>query len=202
MEFIISQRGKRVCLHGGFRYKHDRLNRDGSNSWRCMDYNRRCLGRIKAHADGRVESVTPHNHAPDEALNDVERAKAEIRDRASNSVEKPRQVVINCTTGLSDEAAVLMPKYSASQRRIERKRKLEGVQMPAPSALRDIAIPAPLMLTHRNENFLLWDSGTEDASRIIMFGTRGNLQVLEDNPLNCSVFMHSWTTTYFRWSTR
>jgi hypothetical protein len=129
-----------------------------------------------------VESVTPHNHAPDGALNDEERAKAEIRDRASNSVEKPRQVVINCTTGLSDEAAVLMPKYSASQRTIERKRKLEGVQMPAPSALRDIAILAPLMLTHRNEDFLLWDSGTEDASRIIMFGTRGNLQVLEDNP--------------------
>jgi hypothetical protein len=181
MEIITSQKGRDCCLHEGYRYRRDRKNADGSESWRCCNDDTTCKGRIKCTADGNINMTTVHNHAPDESKNEVEKAKASIRQRAENTVEKPRHIILQCSNGMSTEAATMMPAYRASQRTIQRKRKRNEEPIVIPTSLRAIALTENLTVTSRNEAFLLFDSGADDDRRILMFGTMKNLQSLEEH---------------------
>lgn len=51
----------------------------------------------------------------------------------------------------------------------------------APSNL-DFEIPAVLKVTNNQEHFILFDSGPSDINRIIVFGTKANLEHLANNP--------------------
>ena len=50
-------------------------------------------------------------HAPDTAKNESEKIKATIRERAENGVEKPRQIIVNSTAGVSLESAHLLRAF-------------------------------------------------------------------------------------------
>ncbi|CAG4985916.1 unnamed protein product [Parnassius apollo] len=63
----------------------------------------------------------------------------------------------------------------------ERIRQRREVSCPNPGSVADINIPVALQVTSRNLNFLLWDSGQNDPHRIFMFGTKENLEVLEEH---------------------
>ena len=139
MDIIKSQKGKQQLLYEGYRYRRDKVNQDGSSSWRCVK--RECAGRLKKKTDGTLQTTTEHMHAPDTAKNESEKIKATIRERAENGVEKPRQIIVNSTVGVSLEAANLLPSYSASQRTIERKRKRSDVDNPRPHSVTDIILP-------------------------------------------------------------
>ena len=41
-------------------------------------------------------------------------------------------------------------------------------------------IPDILQVTKNNENFLLYDSGTQDKERFLIFGTTQNLKLIEN----------------------
>ncbi len=172
METITSQKGKPIVLHEGYRYRKDRDNVDGSISWRCI--HRHCSGRLKQLPDDTADvTVTPvhSNHAPNPMLNIAERIKAAIHNRAADTAERPRRIIQECTAGERIEATQLLPSYTASQRTIERKRKRLDVVMPNPPSVAEIDLPDALLQTTRNENFVLWDSGSDDVRRIFMFGT-------------------------------
>ena len=59
--------------------------------------------RLKKKTDGTLQTSTEHMHAPDTAKNESEKIKATIRERAENGVEKPRQIIVNSTAGVSLE---------------------------------------------------------------------------------------------------
>ena len=60
---------------------------------------------IKFSAGSNMKMITSHNHAPDEVKNADERAKSAIREWAEKTVEKPRYTILQCTNGMSCEAA-------------------------------------------------------------------------------------------------
>jgi hypothetical protein len=96
-------------------------------------------------------------------------------------MEKPRQIIVNSTAGVSLEPAHLLPSYSASQRIIEGKRKRpKDVNNPRPHSVQYIILPDTMKV--RSENFLLWDSDDQDTNRLFMFDTALNLQLLEQYP--------------------
>jgi len=70
---------------------------------------RDCVGRRKKLSDRSLVEVTAHIHAPDNAKNDAERVKTDIRQRAVNTVERPRQTILQTTTGTSLEASQYLP---------------------------------------------------------------------------------------------
>jgi hypothetical protein len=70
MDTITSQKGKEQLLFGGYRYRRDKLNQDGSSSWRCVK--RECAGRLKKATDGTFTTSTEHMHAPDTAKNEID----------------------------------------------------------------------------------------------------------------------------------
>lgn len=57
---VDAQYSKRGWSYEGYRYRHDRLNQDGSMSLRCI--RRDCAGRMKKLVDGTTYCITPHSH--------------------------------------------------------------------------------------------------------------------------------------------
>lgn len=179
MEKTVSQKGKELLLRDGQCYRKARTNADGSISWRCV--NPTCSGRLKVFRDNVVNIITEHNHAPNPEKCLATKCVAEMKIRAANCVENPRQIIQHCTNGVALEASVYLPTYTASQRTIERVRKRTNQLYPNPATVADINIPVALQNTSRNMNFVLWDSGAGDPNRIFMFGTEGNLDILQQN---------------------
>lgn len=176
MELIESQKAKKLLLEG-FRYRKARSNADGSTSWRCVEVS--CSGRLKV-ACGDAKLITEHSHPADPSKNEAAKSVAEMRRRAVETMEKPRQIIQHTTSGISLEAGLQLPSYKASQRAIERKRKKMQHPYPNPATVADIVIPETLNGTIRNNsNFVLWDSGVDDVNRLFMFGTEENLGILE-----------------------
>ena len=106
-----------------------------------------------------------------------------IRHRAATVVEKPRHIVQQCISGLPLLACTShLPSYTASQRTIiGRVRKKAGQPSDAVNSLGDIAMPNSTVITSRGDKFLIWDSGADDVSRILVFETLQNLALLETN---------------------
>ena len=179
MDTIVSQRGKDNWTYEGYRYRRDRCNADGSSSWRCV--RRDCVGRRKKLSDRSLVEVTAHIHAPDNAKNDAERVKTDIRQRAVNTVERPRQTILQTTTGTSLEASQYLPGYSSLQRTVNRKRKRENLALPNLRSVQEIQIPDQLKVTTRGDSFLFWDSGEDDPQRLFVFCTDRNIDTLEQN---------------------
>ena len=177
MEVITSQQGKKIVILEGYRYRLDRNNADGTSSWRCIVHT--CRGRVKRNEDGDAIKVFERSHALDPARNEAEKVKSKIRHRATDTLDKPRQIMQQCTAGIPLEAVALLPSYRACHRTVERKRKLDEVLV-APNTLAEINIPQNLRSTIRGNIFLLWDSGNDDENRMFIFGTMRNLELLEE----------------------
>ena len=99
MEKIESQKGKELLLNDGFRYRKARVNADGSASWRCVEAN--CKGRLKVVEDSAT-TITEHGHPADFSKNEAAKSVAEMRRRAAEGVEKPRQIIQHSTAGISN----------------------------------------------------------------------------------------------------
>jgi hypothetical protein len=156
MDIVQSQKGKHHLLHNGYRYRKDKVNRDGSSTWRCAQTG--CKGRVRL-VDDTVEETKDHDHASVTDKNEALKVVAGMRQRAEMGVEKPRQIIQATTNGLSLEIASQLPSFCASQRTIQRKRKLNDVPYGNPATRADIDIPPGLWSTSRGQMFLLWDSG-------------------------------------------
>jgi len=120
MEKITSQKGKIVLLHFGYSYRKDKDNQDGSTSWRCCK--NICRGRIKTNNDNII-SISDHYHAPDPEKIEALKVLANIRKRAIEGTENPKQIIHQAQRGISSAVATHLPEYKSSQRTIERLRK-------------------------------------------------------------------------------
>lgn len=178
MEIVQSQKQKDILLNEGYRYRKARINTDGSTSWRCIQEN--CRGRLRT-VNATTKIVTGHFHAPNPPKNDAVKSVAQMRKLAVQCISKPRQIIQESVSAISLEAAIYLPKYSTAQRNIQRIRKRMQQPYPNPRVVADIQIPSSLQNTHRNKNFVLWDSGAADPNRILLFGTEENLNILEQN---------------------
>jgi len=145
--------------------------------------------------DGSFIEIAGHAHATDNAKNDAEKIKVEMCHRAVTTVEQPRQIIQHCTTGASLESCQSLPSYTSLRRTIQRKRKRDNQDFPNPRSVADIQLPDTLKVTTRGDNFILWDSGDDDPSRLFMFGTQANLTTLVEFgiiefsvQLSCTVF--------------
>ena len=176
LKFVESQKGKKMLIYQHFRYRFDYLlATNGAKSWRCVNCNAGCKGRITTLGDSVLTSDTTHNHPEEPAENEAFEIRACIRERAVSTFEPPRQILQRCENHASQETTALLPSYKSSQRTIERIRQKNNVPYPVPTDLSEVAIPEPLRCLASGENFLLHDSGPSDPERFLMFGTAQNL---------------------------
>jgi FLYWCH zinc finger domain len=121
METVQSQKDHTNVIHNGYRFRKDRVNADGTISWRCVI--KVCKGRVQGDSTGTVSTLTDHDHPPDPEGIMATKVVADIRHRAVSTVEKPCQITRQCSSGIPVASASTVPSYAASQRVIERKRK-------------------------------------------------------------------------------
>lgn len=173
-----SQMDKSIIVFNGYRYRRDKIHQS-SVSWRCCK--RDCRGRLILYTnDGTKRPTTAHNHAPDPAEVDACIVKNRMKEEASQTDKSPRDIIHSAVRNASTEACVRLPSYDSARRTIQRQRNSSQTRSSAVNSITDIIIDEKLQKTSRGEMFLLWDSGSNDANRIIMFGTRNNIDILQE----------------------
>ena len=104
-----------------------------------------------------------------------------MKTRAQTTDEAPQQILTANLGGLSEGAASYLPDIPVVRRNIRRQRQKAGNPLPIPQSREDIPVPLPdrYTTTSAGRNFLLYDS--QDANRILVFGTDASLLLLEKN---------------------
>lgn len=176
-EIVKSQKGKKMLLFEGYRYRKDKTN-IASETWRCAKGS--CRGRAVTK-DGRNKITKDHNHGPCVNEKEALTVKQNIRDMAKTTDERPKSIVQQCSKEVSHEAAVLIQSYDAARMMIhrERQKNLRNSGLSATN-IQEVEIPEEFQKTFRGDSFLLYDSGNEDQNRIIIFGTNNNLSLLKE----------------------
>ena len=172
--YVKTQRGGQKLLFNGYAYRTDKTGID-KKTWRCEKSS--CKGRAWSMND-EVTETTAHNHAPDPERLFALKTMSELVDKAGTSNEAPRHLIQTSMSTLPLSAASHLPSYNSIRRTIQRKRRREHLPYPNPSHISDIEIPPELNITHRGQPFLLYDSGSDDENRFLMFATEGNLRQL------------------------
>lgn len=163
-------------IHEGYRYRKDKVHLS-STSWRCTE--KYCKGRLIVCGDSK-KPTTSHSHGPNDAKNEVFRIMENVMNMARTTEDGPRKILQASTSQVSIEASVLLPNYDAARKTIQRVRNKELLVNSACNSIRDVTIEEKYKRTEKGEEFLLWDSGTEDVNRIIVFATYGNIFLLSE----------------------
>ena len=174
LEFVKSQRGKPKLKHEGYLYCLLR-EKDGLKTWRC---DKRQCKAIATTFEDNVFTTREHLHEPDMKHSEQLKVLETMKEKAANSNEQPRKIVQDTTATITSECAVALPKYKSLARSIQRQRGWGN----NPTTLKDVAIPSEMQLTLRGENFLAYDSGSDDRERFLIFSTEQNLDLLESTP--------------------
>ena len=81
----------------------------------------------------------------------------EIRKKAEQTDDVPRLIIQEAQLKLSEDAAIIIPLYSASIRVVQRARRNKNIP-PAPKTFVDLIIPHDLQNTVTTQKFLLYDN--------------------------------------------
>ena len=92
-------------------------------------------------------------------------------------MEPPRAIYAEFTWEATTETVANLPKNKSIAWTVQRQKFIES----APATLKDIAIPIQLTLSIRGDNFLVYDSGTDDADYMLIISTEEKLDVVESN---------------------
>jgi len=86
-----------MLLYQHYRYRFDYdLATSGGKSWRCVNCNTGCKGRITTLDDSVMIANTKHNHHEEPAENKAYDIRSSIRERAVETLEPPRQIIQRC----------------------------------------------------------------------------------------------------------
>ena len=105
-----------------------------------------------------------------------------MKVRASTTQETTQQIITNGVSNLHPATASQLPAIRHIRRWIRRRRAAVRIMPPLPTSRATVVIPAQFLSTINGDQFLLYDSGVGNNDRIILFGTRGGLDLMRDNP--------------------
>jgi len=133
MEVVITSttKGKPLLKHGGFEYIQRKMNKDGSQCWRCIHSKMFKCPSSMTTSDGRiVRRPSAHTHETDlirsEAKELTKRLKATVQAQPGVAT---RQLVARALTDVNDEVLVVLPQKSTLMNVVRRERRtIEGVQ--------------------------------------------------------------------------
>ena len=128
-----------------------------------------------------LEVLRDHTHGPEQHKVSALKALQAMKTRAQTTDEAPQQILIANLGGLSEGTAAYLPDIPVVRQNIRKQRQKAGNPLPIPQSREYIPVPLPdrYTTTSAGRNFLLYNS--QDANRILVFGTDGSLQLLEKN---------------------
>ena len=120
-----------------------------------------------------------HNHAPDPSKI-VAKEVLGIMKSSSEFTSAPAETVAQATASLPVEVLAVLPEIDSMKQMIRRKR---NTHLPSfnPTNLKDLEIPAVITLTGKSVQFLAFDSGPDTESRVLVFATDENMDILKQS---------------------
>lgn len=174
---IKTTQNNNKIVFNNYQYLKDRENGEISY-YKCEYFKKfKCRGRIHVVDENVVKEVGDHNHPSDKSKYLADEVVNQIKVKAVETKENPREILREISTDVSFPIAAKLPSMQLLKKTISRKRKSEEIFCP-PSSL-DFQIPDDLQRTNNMEKFLLFDSGCTSQKRMLIFGTEFNLNMLE-----------------------
>lgn len=170
--FGSTSRGSQTLIYQSNEYIKHRETLENITHWRCRKHQTaKCKSIIHTRGNTIVKLPINHNHdiAPFQPL--ASRAIAEMKELMIHPGVTPKRAMAEVSKNLCDGIKVCLPKKTSLQRTLQRSKKAENFT-PVP---RDIRFQIPDIYTP----YVLFDSGREDANRIIIFGKNDLLKFLE-----------------------
>ena len=165
---LMSQRARTLRVFERCRYRYVRTNHDGQFEWICNEgSHRQCNCRILTIPHLPYEPLPgqdgqQHNHIVPELLELLAHAARDrMRERAQNNLLEPPQFIATTSLlGSPIQIQTFLPSQETLRRSIHRQRA-------ASTTLGNVNTH----MTHRDEPFVMYDSGSLDEERIIIYGT-------------------------------
>lgn len=179
MEFINCTRGGVKLCYEGYSYtkKAEKTNRI---RWECSQRKTAsCKGAVTTSLLRDDLHVTvPHNHMGDVATVDAEKVKATMRDRVRDVRARPGQVLAAGITAASQDVRLKIGRVDSVRRTLRRQRR--GALPAEPATLADVNITGKWTETtaQNPQPFLIFDSGTTSAERVLIFSSPEQLRHL------------------------
>ena len=124
----------------------------------------------------------PHNHDADPTLPACNEVRASLKRKAAEQSSTPTQNLLSEVLGTVHDPAVnqSLPPEESLARIVQRSRAAAAGFSTAPEEkeVENFVLPPTCTLTKRDEPFVLFDGKTDKNSRIIMFSTDRNIQLL------------------------
>jgi len=181
MEFVTTEKGKRKILHNGYIYV---FQKDLANEIRCYECDLRRKGQCKAKIkldlnDEVVEELNQHTHPPSQVQTELAKVRNDMKAAAETTLDTPQHVIGNTLATTSHTTIANLPNATNLKRTIRNQRR-DNDHPPNPINRADIPVlPIRYQETLNGERFLLFDSGAEDAGRILIFATDQAIQLLQ-----------------------
>lgn len=117
-----------------------------------------------------------HNHILDPRDAAVKTVMREVKSLATSTTQKPRQILAAVQKEKEPEVLAQLPTYDAATKQIRHARGKGTTQPTNPKSLADFVLPAELS---QNGNLVVYDSGQDDPSRLVILSNETNMDFLE-----------------------
>lgn len=190
-----------MFVYEGFIFLFDKYNKDRSiKFWRCK-LKTKCNARLHTNADNDnvIKFINKHSHG-----SDADKVKStiilnSIKSTALETTKSPA-AIINQTLQQhnSSEIPATFPTKYAIKKMINRSRNDHNSTPAQPTKRMRITLPPQYQYykyaDDEEEPFVLWDSGAQDANRIIIFGRTSNKEWINKTQslyIDDSIFINS-----------
>jgi len=174
MEFIQSQKNKKLLKYNGYLFRFDKKYKN-TMYWRCNED--LCKSRINLRNEEIVKGPSDHNHVISNLEIEQRVCINKMKIRALSSQDNPHQIVSEASTLCSQAVHGALPPVSYIKRTLCRIRQINSSAPSNPLTLTDITIPNNYSQTIDGRQFLINDIEPVE-NRILVFATEKNLDLL------------------------
>jgi hypothetical protein len=176
---IRSQRGKDMFRDEyNFIYTLNGKNKDGSKLYWTCARKTTCKSRVHTVNGQVVFRSETHTHAADTAEVSARLVVNTMVSSVSNGTESTRNVIRDAIQGCSKNTLAALPSRRTLSRRMQRARRKLNPTPPIPVQRNGFDIPDQYSKLASGLRYLQYDSGADDADRILIFASDDNLDLL------------------------
>lgn len=119
-----------------------------------------------------------HNHPADARQECIKKAREMMKSEAKTTKLTAKEIISNATKGLKRPSIAQLPTNRSLSRSISRVR-CDPNAPKNPNTLDELVLDPESCQLDDVSQFLLYDSGTKENSRIVIFGTDENIQFIK-----------------------
>ncbi|GMR61711.1 hypothetical protein PMAYCL1PPCAC_31906 [Pristionchus mayeri] len=167
-----------IALHG-YTYHAKKVCPDGSRFVYCSERKRKnCTVYGHLRPNGELSTKGEHTHEPDPDSVLIQQRRHELRELARNG-SQPKSAFTQARAGLTDQDRDLLGSDDKLRSVFRRARPKDADSCVADTT--PYSIQGKFAETEGGEQFLYFDSGSEDAKRMVIFASDAQLQMLSQS---------------------